>query len=66
MREYVPGMKQQKLIAMVFRMLSVGPPRRLVLAEAPIDALSLAAIEDCPIDTLYAATAMKLLARRTG
>jgi hypothetical protein len=33
-----------------------SPPTRFVLAEAPIDALSLAAIEDLRRDTLYAAT----------
>ncbi len=32
-----------------------APPRRFVLAEAPIDALSLAALENIRSDTLYAA-----------
>ena len=34
----------------------VGPVTRLLLAEAPIDALSVAALESCRADTLYAAT----------
>ena len=41
----------------LFRLPSSGPPRpRLVVAEAAIDALSLAAIENLRGDTLYAAT----------
>jgi hypothetical protein len=41
----------------LFRLPSVGPARpRLVLAEAAIDALSVAAIEDLREDTFYAAT----------
>jgi hypothetical protein len=41
----------------LFRLPGGAPPlRRLVLAEAPIDALSLAALEDIRPDTLYAAT----------
>jgi hypothetical protein len=41
----------------LFRLPSKGQPRtRLVLAEAAIDALSLAAIENLRVDTLYAAT----------
>ncbi|MGO9235265.1 MAG: DUF3991 domain-containing protein [Methylocella sp.] len=36
--------------------LATGTPARFVLAEAPIDALSLAAIEGIRADTLYAAT----------
>jgi hypothetical protein len=35
---------------------SASPPRRLVLAEAAIDALSIAAIEHLREDTLYSAT----------
>ena len=42
----------------LFRLPPKGPPirPRLVLAEAAIDALSVAAIESLPEDTLYAAT----------
>lgn len=41
----------------LFRLLAAsGPTRRLVLTEAPIDALSLAALEGLRPDTLYAAT----------
>ena len=41
----------------LFRFPGGGPPfNRLVAAEAPIDALSIAAIEKCPPHTLYAAT----------
>ena len=41
----------------LFRLSPAGPPLpRLVLAEAAIDALSLAAIESFQADTLYAAT----------
>ena len=41
----------------LFRLsLATGTPARFVLAEAPIDALSLAAIEGIRADTLYAAT----------
>jgi hypothetical protein len=40
----------------LFRLAGGGPVCRIVLAEAPIDALSLAAIEDIRADTLYAAT----------
>jgi hypothetical protein len=41
----------------LFRFSSSGPPRpRLVVTEAAIDALSLAAIENLRGDTLYAAT----------
>ena len=41
----------------LFRLPPKGPPlRRLVLAEAAIDALSVAAIESLRMDTLYAAT----------
>lgn len=35
---------------------SIGPPRRIAVAEAPIDALSLAALERLAGDTLYVAT----------
>jgi hypothetical protein len=41
----------------LFRLsLATGTPARFVLAEAPIDALSLAAIEGIRAGTLYAAT----------
>jgi hypothetical protein len=40
----------------LFRLAGSGPVCRIVLAEAPIDALSLAAIEGIRTDTLYAAT----------
>ena len=40
----------------LFRLPGSGPVCRLALAEAPIDALSLAAIEGTRPDTLYAAT----------
>ena len=40
----------------LFRLAGRGPVRRIALAEAPIDALSLAAIEGIRPDTLYAAT----------
>jgi hypothetical protein len=41
----------------LFRFLDgLKPPMRLVLAEAPIDALSLAGLEEIRADTLYAAT----------
>ncbi len=44
-------------IKSLFRLPAKGPPRqRLVLAEAAIDALSVAAIESLREDTLYAAT----------
>ena len=40
----------------LFRLTGSGPVQRITLAEAPIDALSLAAIEGIRADTLYAAT----------
>ncbi len=40
----------------LFRLFGRGPVSRIALAEAPIDALSLAAIEGIRADTLYAAT----------
>jgi Protein of unknown function (DUF3991)/Toprim-like len=41
----------------LFRLRPIGPPRpRLVVAEASIDALSVATIEELREDTLYAAT----------
>ncbi|GAC1348518.1 MAG: DUF3991 and toprim domain-containing protein [Acetobacteraceae bacterium] len=40
----------------LFRLAGSGPVCRIALAEAPIDALSLAAIEGIRPDTLYAAT----------
>ena len=40
----------------LFRLATAAAPKRLVITEAPIDALSLAALEGMRPDTLYAAT----------
>ena len=56
-RPRLQGRAQRRRQEFLFRLsLATGTPARFVLAEAPIDALSLAAIEGIRADTLYAAT----------